>query len=68
MTTIPPSVLDAVSRAMELALAHPHALPVASFAALAGFFWVASRLLARRVPVTLNERAAAEADQARRSS
>ncbi len=68
MFTIPPSVLDAGYRAMELAHAHPHALPVAGFAALAGFFWVVSRLLARRVPVTLNERAAAEADAARRSS
>lgn len=68
MTTIPPSVLDAFSRAMELALAHPHALPVAGFAALAGFFWVVSRLLARRAPVTLNARLADEADAARRSS
>lgn len=68
MTTIPPGVLDALSRAMELALAHPHALPVAGFAALSGVLWITSRLLAHRVPVTLNERAAAEADQARRAS
>lgn len=52
-----------LSRAMELALAHPHALPVAGFAALAGFFWVVSRLLAKRPPVTLNARLAAEARQ-----
>lgn len=68
MFTIPPSVLDAVSRAMELALAHSHALSVAGFAALAGFFWIVSRLLAKRAPVTLNARLADEADQARRSS
>lgn len=54
-----------LSRAMELALAHPHALPVAAFAALSGLLWIASRLLARRAPVTLNERAAAEATAAR---
>ena len=52
-------------RAVEFALAHPHALPVASFAALSGLLWIASRLLARRAPVTLNERAAAEATAAR---
>ncbi|MFL1430213.1 MULTISPECIES: hypothetical protein [unclassified Nocardiopsis] len=64
MFTIPPGVLDAVSRAIEFALAHPHH-SVAALAVLSGVLWITSRLLAKRAPVTLNERAAAEAEEAR---
>lgn len=64
MTTIPPSVLDAVSRAIEWTLAHPALLVAVALLLAGGFTWT----FRPAAPAEMVARQITEADQARRSS
>ncbi|MEU0493447.1 hypothetical protein ABZ249_29835 [Nocardiopsis sp. NPDC006139] len=64
MTTIPPGALDALSRAMELALAHPALLAAVALLLAGGFTWT----FRPAAPAEMVARQITEADQARRSS